>query len=402
MFRRVIANSQTDCKPSPSLEEILREEIARSGPLPCARFMELALYHAEHGYYERDHAVVGKRGDFYTSVSVGELFGQLLAFKFAEWLEELGMRNAERGMAEGPLQIVEAGAHDGQLAEDVLHWFQRRRPDLLARIEYWILDPSERRQEWQRGRLSMFAPRVKWFANWGEIQQAGGVNGVIFANELLDAFPVHRLAWTAADQRWFEWGVRTAGERFVWTRLPSLHENVAALAQPSAALGGLEASLRESSWASLAPVLPDGFILERTPFAELWWEIAAQSLQRGKLLTFDYGHTTGDVINPTKPGGTLRAYREHQLVEDILAVPGQQDITAQVNFAAVTQAGERAGLTTTELTEQSRFLTRIAQRTMQQPARFGEWTRERVRQFQTLSHPDHLGRSFSALLQERA
>lgn len=401
MFRRVIANREADCKPSPSLAEILREEIARAGPLPCARFMEQALYHPEHGYYERDRSVVGKRGDFYTSVSVGELFGQLLAFQFAEWLGECGARNAEEGMADAPLQIVEAGAHDGQLAEDILLWLQRRRPDLLTRIEYWILDPSVRRQEWQRGRLSMFAPRVKWFANWGEIQQAGSVNGVIFANELLDAFPVHRLAWSAGEQRWCEWGVRTAGDRFVWTRLAELHEHVAALAQPAAALSNLDESLRESSWASLAPVLPDGFILELAPFAELWWNIAAQSLRQGKLLTFDYGHTTGDVINPAKPGGTLRAYRDHHLVDDVLAAPGTQDITAHVNFAALTQAGVRAGLTTTELTEQSRFLTRIAQRTMQQPAVFCEWTRERVRQFQTLSHPDHLGRSFSVLLQER-
>ncbi|MEQ2009341.1 MAG: SAM-dependent methyltransferase, partial [Limisphaerales bacterium] len=155
-------------------------------------------------------------------------------------------------------------------------------------------------------------------------------------------------------------------------------------------------------WASLAPVLPDGFILERIPFAELWWNIAAQSLRQGKLLTFDYGHTSGDAINPSKPHGTLRAYRDHHLVDDILAAPGTQDITAHVNFAAVTHAGARAGLATMELTEQSRFLTRIAQRTMQQPAVFGEWPRERVRQFQALTHPDHLGRSFSALLQERA
>ncbi|NDA68189.1 MAG: hypothetical protein EBY09_16375, partial [Verrucomicrobia bacterium] len=95
MFRRVIANREGDCKPSPSLSEILRAEIAQAGPLPCARFMELALYHPEHGYYERDCSVVGQRGDFYTSVSVGELFGQMLAFQFASWLDECQTRNAE-------------------------------------------------------------------------------------------------------------------------------------------------------------------------------------------------------------------------------------------------------------------------------------------------------------------
>jgi SAM-dependent MidA family methyltransferase len=383
------------------VEEILRAEISRGGPISCARFMEIALYEPEHGYYERDRTVVGQRGDFYTSVSVGPVFGQLLAFKFAEWLEECGLRNAERGIPHAPLQIVEAGAHDGQLAEDILNWLCRHRPDIHARIEYWILDPSRRRQEWQRGRLSMFAPRVRWFSNWAEIQQAGGVTGVIFANELLDAFPVHRVAWSAAEQRWFEWGVRAVGDRFVWARLPALNLNVAALMEPSAALSNLDAALRPSSWASLAPVMPDGFILEQTPFAEFWWELAAQSLRHGKLLTFDYGHTTGDVINPSKPHGTLRAYRDHHQVDDILAAPGTQDITAHVNFATIQHAGERNGLVTTELVGQGRFLTNIAHRTMQQPAVFGEWHGERVRQFQTLSHPDHLGRSFSVLLQER-
>lgn len=386
---------------SPSLEQILREEIARSGPLPCARFMEAALYHPEHGYYERGRAVVGQRGDFYTSVSVGELFGHLLAFQFAEWLAVLEAQAAERGTAAGPLQIVEAGAHDGQLAEDILRWLQQWRPDLAARLEYWILDPSERRQTWQRQRLGEFAPRVRWFANWAEVQQAGGVTGVIFANELLDAFPVHRIAWHASDQRWFEWGVRSAGDRFIWAQLPALHPNVAALMEPSAALSNLNAPRRALAWASLAPVLPDGFILERAPGAERWWELAAQSLRHGKLLTFDYGHTTGETLNPAKPHGTLRAYRDHQLVDDILAAPGTQDITAHVNFAGISHTGESAGLTSVELTEQSRFLTRIAQRTMQPSAAFGEWGQARVRQFQTLTHPDHLGRCFSALLQER-
>jgi SAM-dependent MidA family methyltransferase len=397
VFRRVITNPPGDCKNSPPLDVILRAEIERVGPISCARFMEFALYHPNWGYYERDGSVVGQRGDFYTSVSVGELFGQLLAFQFAEWLDSF------RASCPGHehYQILEAGAHDGQLAEDILLWLHRQRPDLMSRIQYWILDPSTRRQEWQRNRLSVFAPRVRWFANWGEVQAAGGVNGFIFANELLDSFPVHRLAWSAGEQRWFEWGVRHAAERFVWTRLPELTSAVAELRQPSTALSTLPVSLRESGWANLAAVLPDGFILECSPFAERWWQIGAHTLRHGKMLTLDYGHTTAEAINPARPAGTLRSYRDHQVVDDILAAPGEQDITAHVNFAVIKQAGERAGLATVELLEQSRFLSRIAQRTMNQTSGFGEWNHERARQFQTLAHPDHLGRSFTVLLQER-
>ena len=393
MFARVLANPPADCKVSPSLEAFLRAEIARAGPISWARFMEVALYHPEHGYYERDPNVVGRCGDFYTSVSVGELFGQLLACQFATWLEE-------RGMADAPLQIVEAGAHDGQLAADILAWLQHWRPALWARLEYWILEPSTRRQAWQGERLSAFAPRVRWFASWDEIS-ANTVAGVIFANELLDAFPLHRLAWHAGEQRWTEWGVHWADGRFGWTPLPRLEPAVAMLADPAAALSDLDAAQRPAAWRAIAPLLPDGFILERAPSAELWWAEAASRLRNGRLLTLDYGHLHGTALHPAKPNGTLRAYRDHQLMADLLAAPGSQDITAHVDFAGVARAGERAGLTTVELTEQSRFLTRIAQRTMQAPETFGEWTRARTRQFQTLAHPDHLGRSFAALVQAR-
>jgi len=126
-----------------NLSEIIRREAAQRGVLSFARFMELALYCPVHGYYETKKDNPGRHGDFYTSVGVGELFGRLLAFQFAEWLEEV--RSAECGV-----RIVEAGAHDGQLARDILTWLQLNRPVLHAQIEYWIIEPSAQRQEWQR------------------------------------------------------------------------------------------------------------------------------------------------------------------------------------------------------------------------------------------------------------
>ena len=100
-----------------TLTEIIRAEIAAEGVLPFARFMELALYCPDFGYYEQQKDNVGQRGDFYTSVSIGEFFGEMLAFQFARWLEELKIANCK-------LQIVEAGAHDGKLAKDILNWMQ--------------------------------------------------------------------------------------------------------------------------------------------------------------------------------------------------------------------------------------------------------------------------------------
>ena len=193
------------------MPEIIRAEIAALGVLPFARFMELALYCPEYGYYEQQKDTVGRRGDFITSVSTGELFGQLLAFQFANWLEEL--RTADCG-----LRIVEAGAHDGKLAKDILSWLQSNRPQLFARLEYCLLEPSVRRQEWQRETLKPFTPRVRWLAgfNGPPIQP---FNGIIFSNELLDAFPVRRFGWDAKNKNWFEWGVTVAGGRFAWGKI---------------------------------------------------------------------------------------------------------------------------------------------------------------------------------------
>src|ERR1700722_937955 len=126
-----------------TLVEIIRAEAAKNGILPFARFMELALYCPVHGYYEKQKDSVGRRGDFYTSVSVGNVFGQLLAFQFAEWLEGFKIKDSK-------LKIVEAGAHDGKLAKDILTWLQKKRAKLFSEIEYVILEPSANRQNWQR------------------------------------------------------------------------------------------------------------------------------------------------------------------------------------------------------------------------------------------------------------
>ena len=170
-------------------------------------------YHPIHGYYQQPSKQVGCQGDFYTSVSVGPLFGQLLAFQFAQWLAELP--------ADAPLHLVEAGAHDGRLAFDILSWLQQQRPGVLDQVEYWIMEPSAARRSGQAGLLRPFHERVCWFQGL-EAVQAESISGVIFSNELLDAFPVFRAGWDAAAQAWFEWRVSWQEERFAWVRATGL------------------------------------------------------------------------------------------------------------------------------------------------------------------------------------
>ena len=393
-----------------------------------ARFMELALYCPVYGYYEKEEDTLGRRGDYYTSVCVGPLFGQLLASQFADWLSELdsGSRGGgepasagnrppagssdKLGRAAGlaKLRLVEAGAHRGELARDILSWLKRYRPEIYVRLEYWIVEPSGRRQEWQRGTLREFSPDVYWARSLAECAttslEAGptapprhGVRGVIFSNELLDAMPVHRLGWDASRQSWFEWGVTFSEGRFHWIRCD--HPAVRRFEgdEPAPWLPAVQRFPPQ-----LLATLPEPFTLEVCPVADKWWADAAQILEAGKLVTIDYGLTEEEILAPAHNQGTLRAYSRHHASPDLLANPGDQDLTAHINFSALRRIGEAAGLTTEMFLSQEKFLTKIAAPLISGQAAFGKWSTEQTRQFQTLTHPNHLGSSFRVLVQSRA
>ncbi len=350
--------------------------------------MELALYCPDCGYYEKENDTVGRCGDFYTSVSVGPLFGELLAFQFAEWLEQSEVQSLKSRVEgqPGQVHIVEAGAHDGRLARDILRWLRLRRPALFGRVEYLIIEPSARRQAWQRKTLGEFAASVRWFERLPDLgnQQTPPVRGVIFSNELLDALPVHRLGWDAKQRHWFEWGVAANEKEFVWVRMP-ITSHASRFTPPVPP--------------ELLAALPDGFTTEVCPGADVWWREAGSVLKAGRLLTIDYGVCADELFQPERTTGTLRAYHRHHVTDDLLAHPGEQDLTAHVNFSAIQTAGETAGLKTDGFVTQAQFLTNIAQRVWQEGSGFGPWTNEHTRQFQTLTHPEHLGRAFRVLVQ---
>jgi SAM-dependent MidA family methyltransferase len=400
-----------------NLREMLKEEMAREGVISFATFMERALYCPKIGYYERTAVSPGRKGDFYTSVSVGPLFGELLAAQFKEWLQPQfdapkrgemvlplpggegrgeGGCSTEISFAEwgkGGCQIVEAGAHDGKLAADILRHLKTTEPEVFGRLEYWILEPSASRRESQQTTLAEFAGKLRWFESWNDLP-ADGVRGVIFSNELLDAMPVHRLGWDAAKREWFEWGVTLRGGEFAWSKLPN-----------APAFQFLQHATRNTQHAmallpqALLDILPDGFTTEVCPSAIEWWRNAARALKAGKLLTFDYGLAAEQFFTPERKDGTLRAYYRHHASNDLLAHPGEQDLTAQVNFTAITAAGEAEGLKTEAFTSQGQFLVGIVEKGGSGNSVVKEWTPSRVRQFQTLTHPEHLGRAFKVLVQ---
>jgi SAM-dependent MidA family methyltransferase len=359
--------------------KIICNEIAQRGVLPFARFMELALYCPEIGYYETKKDNVGKSGDFYTSVSVGNLFGELLAFQFSEWLA--GLSAANNG--EKKWTIVEAGAHDGKLAGDILNWLQMHRWELFQKIEYVIVEPSAHRKKWQQDVLKVFAPYVRWVDRVGDLGP-GKVNGVIFSNELLDAMPVNRYGWDARQKKWFEWGVTVEKNAFAWTHIP--------ISAPPPALSHVPRPLLN--------VLPDGYTVDLSAAAEDWWRAAVNVLGRGWLMTIDYGLSLEELLSPSRAQGTLRGYFKHQMTRDVLGNVGQQDLTAHVNFSAIQKIGEENGLISELFGTQLKFLAEVLL-TASKSQSFGEWNPGRRRQFQTLTHPEHLGHAFRVLVQSR-
>ncbi len=346
--------------------------------------MEAALYHPEHGYYERGTSQVGRAGDFITSVSVGSVFGEMLAMRFADWLLQLGHSGDAKNEK---TYLIEAGAHDGQLALDILRWLKKHKN--TPAMTYLIIEPSARRRDIQRRKLSQFADIVKWVDHFTETRERfGPIRGVIFSNELFDAIPARRVGWNAARRHWFEWGVDWRDNAFQWTELQI------PIIRPS------EFDLPLSD--TLLDVLPDRFTTEINHAATDWWQNAAAALAVGWLMTIDYGLAAEDFFSPARPNGTLRAYREHRLSDNPLASPGEQDLTAHVNWTAIQRAGESRGLVTEWFGPQGTFLTAVLEEQLRRQPALAKWSQDAARQIQTLVHPEHFGRKFQVLAQRRS
>jgi SAM-dependent MidA family methyltransferase len=211
--------------------------------------------------------------------------------------------------------------------------------------------------------------------------------------------PFHRLRWNRNGRAW--------REAFVVAGNDTLTIEWRAPGKALMSYANLVESLPEPGDGPLWPripdelldVLPDGFDIEVSPAALNWWSQAARSLDRGWLMTLDYGLAAADFFTPARAHGTGRAYHHHRLVDDLLARPGEQDLTAHVNFTALELAGRAAALQTDTLQSQSSFLGHALEcRTALGSA---ELTSKQAREFQTLTHPDHLGSSFKVLVQSR-
>jgi SAM-dependent MidA family methyltransferase len=350
---------------NPVLIEFIRDTIRRSGPVTFEWFMEQALYHPELGYYSSGRCAVGRRGDYFTNVSVGPLFGRLLAAQFAEMWESIGLP--------GDFVIVEQGAHHGDFARDVLGAVRERAPDFFSTLRYWIIEPFPILRERQREALRDFSEKLTWEKSLIDLEPFCGVH---FSNELLDAMPVHLISRTGAG--WQERCVAESGAEFGFVTAPIT-----------------DAELRRHL-DTIQGHLSGPYETEVNLAALKWIESLAQKLTRGYVLAVDYGYSRDDFYAPERKSGTLQCYAHHRRIRSPFTDIGDVDITAHVDWTSVGERGRECGLSVNGFTDQHHFITGLISHLTQEEFA-GEIEPRARRALQTLLHPEFLGRAFQFL-----
>lgn len=318
----------------PSLAERLRRKIELAGAISFRDWMAAALYDEREGYYCRaDRARWGRAdagGDYRTSPERSPLFAATFARHFAALHAELG----------SPRQwtILEAGAGAGDFARIVLETLARDHPHVFQATRYRIAEVSADARARTLSNLTAFADRVEFCQN--NLRGLSFDAGLIFSNELLDAFPVHRVCLRGGQLRELCVGLDEAGN-FIWTEQAPSNTRLA------------------KHFSRLNATLAEGQIAEVNLAAEEWLADAASALKRGYVITVDYGAEALELFQSTERSeGTLRGFRAHQFVADLLAHPGEHDLTTTINWTGLKQAGETAGLETISLERQDEFLLR--------------------------------------------
>jgi SAM-dependent MidA family methyltransferase len=280
-----------------------------TGFVPFDRFMEVALYSEGIGYYARDSSPVGPAGDFYTAAHVHPLFGRAISERI------LGIRRAL-----GPsrrFEIVEAGAGDGALASSILESLGQD-PRNLDGLSYHLVEVNPALAVRARERVEAASRAEASVVVESAVGADGPFEGVVIANELLDAQPVRRLRWTGSE--WHELGVRVVGSELA---------------------PGESASVDRSP--SPEPSIPPApGIVEISPAAEGWIRSVGDHLVRGAAVVIDYGLEESELFR-SHPSGTLASVRHHRSTEEYWRDPGTQDLSAFVNFTRVRTAARRAG-----------------------------------------------------------
>lgn len=323
---------------------LILERIRQHGPLTFAEFMDLALYHPQVGYYASATRRSGRTGDFYTSVDVAPLFGELLAEQFAEMGRMMiGGRRASSvpsaGRERPALDLVEAGAGDGRLSRDVLDALEPIAPDLYARVQLHLAERSAVARQVQRETLGRHASKLASSTT----DLPSSIHGIVFANELLDALPTHAVV--AREGGLHEIFIDALDDQLIERELPPSTPAI------------------EERLARVEVRLRPGWRAEVNLRAIEWMREAARALQHGFLVLADYGHEANVLYSASHAQGTLATFTGHVVetrgngrAAPWLREPGGSDITAHVDFTSIRQAAEAEGLDAVCIVDQMHFL----------------------------------------------
>ncbi len=299
------------------LSEVIIKRIKNEGPISFRDFMEMALYHPELGYYTSKKEIIGKNGDFFTSSSLSDVFGVLLAKQIEEMWHIMG---------EEDFTIVEYGAGTGRLCHDILDYF-KSRGNLYEHLNYFIIEKSNAMQEKEKKHLT---EKVKWFQFAKEIPK---MHGCILSNELIDTFPVHLVIMKNDLMEIFV----DYDQKFKEILMPAKSE-------------------LKNYFSKLRVELPANYKTEINLDAINWIKDVSAILKKGYVLTIDYGYPSWELYSEFKNKGTLTCFNKHMINNQPYVNIGEQDITAHVNFSALCLWGFYNGLDYGGFTDQAHFL----------------------------------------------
>jgi SAM-dependent MidA family methyltransferase len=299
------------------LSEIIIEQIKKEGPLSFRDFMEMALYYPKLGYYNSSQNKIGAEGDFYTTANLTAAFGAMIGRQIEEMWQNLEKK---------PFKIVEYGAGTGLLCHDILDYL-KNNSSLYNSLNYCIIEKSSSMQEIQKKHLH---EKVSWY---NSIQEIPEINGCILSNELIDNFSVHQVIMEDQLQEVFV----DYKEDFIEILKPAKQELIDYLAV-------------------LNVQLPEGFRTEINLEAISWIKDVSQSLQKGYVITIDYGSLSAELYSNRRSCGTLLCYYKHQKNDNPYQFIGQQDITTHINFSAISHWGSLYGMDCCGIVDQAQFL----------------------------------------------
>jgi SAM-dependent MidA family methyltransferase len=375
------------------LSHIIQEEISKKGPISFRDFMEMALYYPEMGYYTSGKQRIGRSGDYYTSPHVSKVFGELITIQLEEMWEILGRED---------FTVVEMGAGKGLLAADIQSYIKDKEPEFYQKLSYVTVERDDD------------LPQVE--------------KGCFLSNELVDAFPVHRIVVREGSRPKGLLG-DFDGAKISLKNNNRLHHKISSPLQATSKGNERRPALEEifvdvqddrfvemrrgpstakleNYFQELGVTLPPGFVTEVNLEATRWIRDVGRHLKKGFVITIDYGYPSKELYQTYRAKGTLLCYYKHTVNDKPYQHIGEQDITSHVNFSALIHWGEEAGLKTTGFTDQAHFLINLGlidrMQELQRKTRNYQDYLKRYLLLKNLIAPGGMGETFKVLIQHKA